>query len=155
MSRGMPADTLTIMERCAGRYGGKELSMSISLTSISNIAVEEQHAGRVLAVALSGKVSKSDYEAFVPLIEDRLKIHDKLRVLLYLEDFHGWEVSATWEDIKFDAKHFNDFERIAIVGEQRWEQGMAIFCKPFTSAKVRYFDHEQLDEAKAWIAEGL
>ena len=30
---------------------------------------------------------------------------------------------------------------------------MAVFCKPFTSAKIQYFDHAKLDEAQTWIAE--
>jgi hypothetical protein len=30
---------------------------------------------------------------------------------------------------------------------------MATFCKPFTTAKIKYFDHSQLDEARAWLAE--
>jgi hypothetical protein len=29
---------------------------------------------------------------------------------------------------------------------------MASFCKPFTSASIRYFDHDSLEEAKAWIS---
>jgi hypothetical protein len=28
---------------------------------------------------------------------------------------------------------------------------MAAFCKPFTAAEVRYFDHADLEEARAWI----
>jgi hypothetical protein len=28
---------------------------------------------------------------------------------------------------------------------------MAVFCKPFTTAKIRYFNHGKADEAKAWI----
>ena len=56
-----------------------------------------------------------------------------------------------WEDIKFDLKHFADIERLAIVGEKRWEQGMAAFCRPFTSAKIRYFDHSRIEEAREWI----
>lgn len=58
---------------------------------------------------------------------------------------------ALWEDVKFDVKHFNDIERLAIVGESAWEKWMAAFCKPFTTAKIRYFPAEQLAEARAWI----
>ena len=58
-----------------------------------------------------------------------------------------------WEDLKFDYKHFRDIEKLAIVGESKWEQGMATFCKPFTSAKIQYFDHEKLDEAIAWVSD--
>jgi hypothetical protein len=28
---------------------------------------------------------------------------------------------------------------------------MASFCKPFTSATIRYFDREQADEARQWL----
>jgi len=33
--------------------------------------------------------------------------------------------------------------------------GTAVFCKPFTSAKVRCFDEGKAEEAKAWIHEGI
>ena len=70
-----------------------------------------------------------------------------------MTDFHGWQVGALWEDIKFDAKHFRDIERLALVGDRQWEKGMAVFCKPFTTAKVRYFPSEKLDEAANWLQE--
>ncbi len=64
-------------------------------------------------------------------------------------------MAALWEDIKFDIKHFKDIELLAIVGESQWEKGMAKFCTPFTTAKIRYFDVKQQDEARAWIESGL
>ena len=42
-------------------------------------------------------------------------------------------------------------ERLAIVGESKWEAGMAVFCKPFTAARIQYFDLAKLDDAKSWI----
>jgi len=56
-----------------------------------------------------------------------------------LVDFHGWTAGGGWEDTKFGVRHFNDIERLAIVGDKTWEKGMAYFCKVFTLAKVRYF----------------
>ena len=56
---------------------------------------------------------------------------------------------------KFDVKHFSDIERLAMVGDSKWESGMAKFCKPFTTAKVKYFDEAKLTEAETWISEGL
>jgi len=75
--------------------------------------------------------------------------YGKIRVLMVMRDFHGWDTGALWEDIKWDAKHFNDVERVAIVGEKKWQQWLVAFCKPFTRATVRYFDQEKLDEARA------
>ena len=69
-----------------------------------------------------------------------MREHGKLRLLFDMTGFHGWEVSAAWEDFKFGVEHFADIERLAMVGETRWQHGMATFCKPFTTATVRYFD---------------
>lgn len=79
--------------------------------------------------------------------------HGKIRVLFHMTDFHGWETAALWDDIKFDIKHFADIERLAMVGDKRWEQGMAVFCRPFTTATIRYFDQSQIDEARRWLSE--
>lgn len=115
------------------------------------VELQECKEGKVLIVPVSGRLEKEDYERFVPEMERLIEQHGKIRLLLETHDFHGWDAGALWEDLKFDAKHFNDIERLAIVGEKRWEKGMAIFCKPFTTAKVRYFDKSKRDEALAWV----
>jgi hypothetical protein len=91
----------------------------------------------------------------VPLFERLIAQHGKLRLLVEMQEFHGWDVSALWQDIKFDLKHFKDIERLALLGESKWEKGMATFCKPFTSATIRYFDVAQAAAARAWVEEGL
>jgi hypothetical protein len=55
--------------------------------------------------------------------------------------------------VKFATKHFSDIERMAMVGEKKWQQGMAIFCKPFTKATVRYYDQVDAVEARKWLGE--
>ncbi len=107
----------------------------------------------VLEVHASGKLTKEFYQTFVPAVEKQIEESGKLRVLFVMTDFHGWTAGAMWEDIKFDLKHWSDIERLAIVGETKWEKGMAVFCKPFTGAKIKYFDHAQLDDARAWVRE--
>jgi hypothetical protein len=67
--------------------------------------------------------------------------------------FQGWEAAAAWEDLKLGVRHFADIEKIAMVGETKWQHGMAMFCKPFTKAAVRYFDHAAAAEAQKWLAE--
>jgi hypothetical protein len=66
-------------------------------------------------------------------------------------DFHGWQGAAMWDDIRFDMKHFSDIDRLAMVGDRQWEKGMSVFCRPFTTAKIRYFDQTAIAEARAWV----
>ena len=117
------------------------------------IQLNAENGGKVLAVSVSGKLEKADYEHLVPVFERLVRNHGKLRVLFDMTDFHGWEVGALWEDIKFDFKHFADIERLALVGDKKWQHGMATFCKPFTKAKVRYFDHTDSAKARTWLNE--
>ena len=111
----------------------------------------EASAGPIIEIQLTGKLEKADYEAFVPEIEGMIEKYGKIRMLVIFEDFHGWSAGALWKDIKFDAKHFNDLERVALVGDDKWEKGMAIFCEPFTTAEVQFFPSERIKEARVWI----
>ena len=115
------------------------------------LQVTESADGKIVEVKLSGKLQKEDYQHFVPTVEHLINQHGKIRVLLEMHDFHGWEMGALWEDIKFDVKHFGDIERLALVGESKWEAGMAAFCKPFTKAKIQYFDESKSADALTWI----
>ncbi len=124
----------------------------MSLT-VHAIEMTTRADGRIIVFRLTGKLTRDDYEMFVPALESAIEEHGRIRMLVDLVDFHGWTAGALWEDIKFDAKHFNDIERVALVGESRWEKGMAMFCKPFTAAKVRYFNTGRRDEAVRWIEE--
>jgi hypothetical protein len=102
---------------------------------------------------LSGKLRDEDYKTFVPLVDAEIAKEGKVRVLAQFHDFHGWDVHALWDDIKFSTTHCTKIERVALVGDKAWEKGMAAVCKPFTMAKVRYFDASEIEAAKAWLAE--
>jgi len=105
----------------------------------------------VLEVHLSGKLEAEDYKKFVPQIEAMIKEHGKIRILVYLNEFSGWTLQALWNDIGFDFKHFSDIAKLAIVGESKFQEAMTAFCRPFTTAQIRYFDHGKLPDARQWI----
>jgi hypothetical protein len=110
---------------------------------------------RTIGFKLSGKLHDDDYKSFVPRVESIVAAAGKVRLFVLFENFHGWDVHAVWDDLKFSAQHYSDFERIAMVGDHQWEAWMAKVCKPFTKATVKYFDASQVDAAWAWLREGL
>ena len=117
------------------------------------ISFKEETGGKVLVVHVSCTLEKADYVHFVPEFDRLVQQHGHLRVLFDMIDLHGWDVGALWEDTKFAIHHFADIERLAMVGDKRWQHGMATFCKPFTKATIRYFDHADATEARTWLAE--
>lgn len=116
------------------------------------VQLNETSGGRILEVQATGKLAAADYQQLVPTFERLKSQHGKLRVLLELHDFHGWTPGGLWEDIKFDAKHFAHIERLAILGERKWHRGMAAFCKPFTTARIRFYTPDQANAARQWLA---
>jgi hypothetical protein len=119
------------------------------------IQLNEENGGKILVVNISGKVVKADYPGFVSEFERLLRQHGKLRVLFNMTGFTGWDAGAAWEDIKFDMKHFADIERLAMVGDKKWQHGMAVVFKPFTRATTRYFDHSDIAGARKWLDESV
>jgi hypothetical protein len=117
------------------------------------IQLNEENGGKLLTVHVTGKLVKEDYGHFVPEFERLVKQHGKLRVLFDMTGFHDWTAGALWEDRKFALQHFSDIERLAVVGEKKWQEGMATFCKPFTHATVKYFDHAVAADARKWLDE--
>jgi SpoIIAA-like len=111
---------------------------------------------RILGLRLSGKLKDEDYRTFVPAV-DQVYAHSggTLRLFVRLEDFQGWDLHGAWDDFKFGIKHYSDTDRIAMVGEKKWEEWMTLLWKPFSRAEVRYFDVARIEDAWAWIREGL
>jgi len=128
----------------------------INLLDIMPIKLTELNGGTVLEVDASGKLTDEDYQQqFIPEIERLTGGHRKIRLLFEMNQFHGWEPKAAWDDLKLGSKHRDDIERIAMVGEKNWQHWMASLAKPFTGAKIRYFTKTEAGEARAWVNEGI
>lgn len=124
-------------------------------TESNSIQLTEGADGKILAVAIRGKLTKSDYEMLGPEMERLVQRHGMIRVVVEVIDFPGWTAGALWEDLKFDIKHFTDIERLAIVGKKAWKRGTDSFSMPFTKAQVRFFPTDERDDAYHWIAREL
>ena len=108
-----------------------------------------------LVCRVSGKLTKADYDAAVPELENVLKVQSApLRLMIVLEDFHGWEIGALWADLKFDIRHREDIGRVAVLGDSKLEEWGTILSKPFLGSEMRFFDLSERAAARAWLSEG-
>ncbi len=119
------------------------------------ITMIERSDGHTLEIHLTGKLSRADFLEFIPVAERFISDWGKFAIAVVMRDFQGCEPGAVWEDLKWDLKHYHDVERIALVGEKKWQAGMGKFCQPFTGAEIKYFDLRNLPEARHWAEEPL
>lgn len=116
-----------------------------------SITFNEENDGKILVIHVTGRLVKKDYVQLIPKFEQLVERHGKIRILFDMAHFLGWDDGAIWEDVKLGIEHFSNIERIALVGEEHWQQDIARFSKPFTRAKIRYFDHTNTATAHRWL----
>ncbi|MDI3324384.1 STAS/SEC14 domain-containing protein [Pontibacterium granulatum] len=110
-------------------------------------------AGDIIVVQATDTLTAKDYtETFIPLLEEKLATHEKVRVLLYLDHgFTGFEAAALWEDAKFGLAHRNDFLRLAVVGDADWMEWLAKIADLLAGGETRHFTSSQFLQALHWI----
>ena len=117
------------------------------------IELMEDTETKLLQVKVSGKLTAEDYDDFEPAVSALIEQVGKIKILFLMHDFHGWEMGAVWEDIKFATRHCSDISKIAMVGENTWEKWMAMICKPFTMSSIQYFEAGHEADARQWLVE--
>lgn len=118
------------------------------------ITLDPHSTDRVFGFRVSGKITRDDYREFLPRLEDAIKEHGRIAVLVHVESLEGIEFGALWEELKFDLKHFRHFDRLAMVGDKKWHERSMIVAGHLTPAEARYFPSSDLDEAWEWIMAG-
>ncbi|WP_284126246.1 SpoIIAA family protein [Parerythrobacter aestuarii] len=107
----------------------------------------------VVAVRAVGIITGEDYrEMLLPLVQEKLKEHDKLKCLFVLDhDYTAYTGSAAWEDTKFDLALLRDFTRVAVVTDVEWMVKAFRLFGPLMPYDFRLFGLAELEEAKGWI----
>lgn len=112
----------------------------------------------IIAKKADDLLGLKDYEKIHPFIHNIINTGNKVRWYFEMDDDSNSGSTGFWEDgvieinygsMKFT--HSDDIEVIAIVGDKKWEKCMKSIMKPFTKAKVVYFEMAEKEKAKAWI----
>lgn len=113
------------------------------------ISIHVEH--NIVFTIADDKLTNEDYNRLIPLLQEKIRSFGTIRWYFEMKEFEGWSLSAMWRDLKFDFKNTEKLERIAMVGDKKWEKELTQLMKPFTGAAIKYFDLTAKDEAKNWI----
>jgi len=127
--------------------------------------IEEDHPGAivemeglpsdVVGLDIKGLITSQDYtQTLMPLIAEREKDHEKLKMICVLGDyFDGYSPGAMWDDLRFGFSHMTTFSKLALVTDLEWIRNSAKFFGMLMPTEVMVFDLDELDDAKNWIVE--
>lgn len=109
----------------------------------------ERRPDGLLHIRADGQLTTEDYTEFVPQFE-RLA-HPCSPMLIELgSGFTGWTLPDLWRDLKFDAAHGDQFGRMAVIGDKKWEKWGIEASDPFFPGEMRFFESDRREEADAW-----
>ncbi len=112
-------------------------------------------AGNVLTVRITGKLAQPELARLQQSAAETIRRLGKVRILVVAENFLGWEKGGNWDDDSFQAEHDPHIEKMAIVGEKKWEDLATIFvAKGLRSFPIEFFPPADLARARAWLAQG-
>lgn len=118
-----------------------------------SIGIDRINDNYYLFLKAIGKLTHEDYGVITPMIESALEgvSTPKLKVFVDGSEMEGWEPRAAWDDFKLGLKHRSEFEKIAILGNKRWQKLAAKMGSWFISGESKYFEDE--GQALAWLLE--
>jgi len=107
--------------------------------------------GRVLTLKVSGTLTQPELRSMQVASAAIFGATRGWRILVLTENFLGWE-SGAWDDFSFQAEEDVNIERMAIVGERRWEELALLFtAKGLRSFPIHYFGPGHVAAARAWL----
>jgi len=110
-------------------------------------------AGKLLQVKIRGVLKKTDYDRMIQIAKEPIKRHGKVRALIILEAFEGWERHERWGDVSFMTEQGQHIEKMAIVGDEEWQDDAVAFtAKGFRATAIEFFTPSRLNEARTWLS---
>jgi hypothetical protein len=105
----------------------------------------------VIGCKIDGKINAEDIERIANYIEDKFVKNKKLRIYVEVIKVEGISLEAIFKDLKLGIKHFNDFDKKAVVTEKEWMKKVAVIAdKIFPNIEVRCFSFEDKEKALEW-----
>ena len=101
---------------------------------------------------ISGEVTKADYEALLPKLDEAIAAHGRINLLVVMEDFDFKGFDTAIADFEFGSHQYRQVEKAAFVSDKKWMERLVKIMDPFTRVvEEKTFGPDQMEEAWAWV----
>ncbi len=112
----------------------------------------EREEGNLRVLRITALLRKSELDAALATEANQWRPTTRVKVLVIVENFKGWERGADWGDVTFFETHGDQIDKIAIVADPQLETDLLMFAGAgFRRAPVKFFSANQLALARAWL----
>jgi hypothetical protein len=112
-----------------------------------------ESSGNMIGFKLTGTITKDDYDVMVPEVEKLIKEHGNIRLLIDMDEFKWESIKAWGADMKFGKHLHKRIDKMAIVGDKKWEGWITHLAGPFFANDSKFFHPAEAASAWAWLRE--
>jgi hypothetical protein len=110
----------------------------------------DQSSDTAIGYTVIGEVGEADYQTLVPAVQAAIDKNGSINLLLDLDQFKWEKVEAWKSDLDFGEDYKNKIDRIALVGNAKWERYLTKLAQPFYANHTKYFETDD-DDAWDWL----
>lgn len=97
---------------------------------------------RIVELDFEGEITGEDYKEVKPKIEEVMNEKGKVKFLMDLTNANGFNLSAVYQDIKFDVEHFKNIGSTAIIASKKSYELMVKAINVIYPEKVYHFEDQ-------------
>jgi len=110
--------------------------------------------GNLKVMQISGQLKKSELDTVLAEAAKKLTADPQLRIklLIIVKDFKGWEGGADWGDMSFYIEHGDKIEKIALVADPKRANELMMFMGAgIRPTPLKFFPPDQIEQARKWL----
>lgn len=107
----------------------------------------------MLAFRITDKVRPGDAKAIMGFLSDAYQRHDKIDLMVIVDDFEGFEPQILFDAATWSAKResLSRVRRYAVVGGPSFIRNAASFFGAFIPVEIKAFERHEEEEAWQWL----
>jgi hypothetical protein len=113
------------------------------------LSTMERSTDKILGYTISGDMTKADYQTLGPVLSSVIKSEGSVSVLFDLTGFKREKISALGSDVDFGQQFQGKIDKIALVGNSKWESHLTKLIEPYDAKEAKFF--ETNNDAWTWL----
>ncbi|MDH3505025.1 MAG: STAS/SEC14 domain-containing protein [Nitrospirota bacterium] len=105
----------------------------------------------IVGIRVESKLTPEEYDLLNSYLEQLIQDVGPINFLCDMADVEGLNSQALWEEMSSHLRNFQDYQRIAVVGNRQWLGGETNVFASWEKSQLKKFTPDQTDEAWNWV----
>ncbi|ADH97762.1 SpoIIAA family protein [Salisediminibacterium selenitireducens] len=106
----------------------------------------------ILEVTVDGEFTDEEITRLEAHFKEMKAGHSQVKMLLVIDNIHV-TLKGLIEDLKFDMKYWNDFDKIAVVSDKKSVEIVTRLSSVLPKLEMKHFTLSKVTDATSWLKE--